>query len=1477
MGRYSGILGSGRYAGVLSSAGGGAWEDVSPTAQRRKKADGSYEYRPRAKFAGAEPGLAGETESPALPYGAPNLDELKFLGGQAASRVKEGVTSFTDLPDLASAAIEQLLPAGVTVKPGAREEAFRLPGVAGEVRDSVSREYSAAKDQLAGRLTDRGLSPLAIATADTGLEAAAAVADPTNFLPSVGALKAGKRMGRYAGLADDVLKAAPPPSVLDDVLEEAVERGPLKAPDPELRARFPEAEIDTRDVFEGPMLPTGTRNRLPPVDIREGGRDVRAFDISTGRYSVVPEEAAGPLPAFRDDAAAALEREAVERAVAADAPVPAPLLAKHPDLAADVMVAGAAGERGFLKIPAGGPSFLGRWFTKDGEFHALGELKGWAFDRSNARNFEIAAGGRQVTDNLRDFSVAFEEAMPQMGGKTRDEVADYLMAGLRGDHDLRGVPPKLRDAVGAMRAHLDELSGGYLPYEDLSARMRQTIQENEGAYVPRAFQAFEDPDFPARVDPLSPKHDPKEAWRWEGFMKWAQGQREADAAQVYPGATVLLPDGRQGKVSRVGITARDAMRQVQQSPEIQGFPVPGVQSQDELEKLVRQTTSPQAVRIWDEWRNGPRTPEAYQGALDEMRRVRGEESVRLWASTRDQPAVRKKALEARRELRNQRFEELREKESARVAVEFEDGSVEEVARAELKNTAGTATWTDDEIAAYGQRLLYRDPDAFLATAAGSVGRENRGNLAARIIARPTVDDLPESIAKEVRQGRLSLEAAAERARAVPGWWESYVAQQEGLPREIDDLLGLYRDPAMRYRAGAIRAVHDQAVYKMHRDLRDRGLAAGIFVPEAPGRPGQFVRIGGKGPLADMHASPEVAAVVRGTENAAKQVSSWWAGWQKLNGGVKLAKTALNFPGGDMRNLVAWVPQLMAGGHFVAAFNPARAVKLLPYQLADKLGTKRGALTRLAKRLADSVELADGTRLGERWAMKLQELRSEIDFLYRQGVFGESAHADDLRHYTGVLGIKEEKPRGKVLKAGLDAAVGFWSGGDDLGKHIYYRAELQNLLWANGKIKALETLPADYFTRPAFRAEAEEAARRVRLVTPTSSMIAPGVKKLRDAPIAAFPGWTAEVFRNAKEQIRLGVLDLRNPNPRMKVLGAKRLAGLLGTSAAASAYGIGKAFDATSGVQEPEAIRSFVPPWSVDSQLAVTELDVKSGKVRYVDLSALIPQAAYMDSASTILRSVQDPTDDGWDAAIDAIQGGIQPFVEEEIVVTAMLDWLRNSQMKGGGVPQALNMLRNHERKMDGYEVYTPGAMTKTQAKQTIYHFYKAAAPAGVIGLQGERLLRAAFKDNPEVRAAFAELTNYDRELEVEDELWGMAGLRFSTIDVGRSLARQGSDYTRRRTDASALYGRRKKMGPGQMAHPELVIKAKEEANAMGRAAHEQMARVVADALRLGFPPHQVRRWLKDGNIATKHVTALMLDAQRLQKGEEPASYIPVVR
>lgn len=205
MGRYSGLLGDeeeeevapGRYAGLLKDR----W--VRKGIFLVNEATG--EKKLVQQHPGSQLGVGKEED----PYEGKSAPEIAVR--QVAGRVKRGVESVGELylgvegalrdklrPE-PKVSLEEILQAQRDKKAGqrtmttdvvdaamasARQDAIRQEHLA-----KSGQEYDALRERLIDSVVARGGSPVAAATADLAAESAAIVADPTNFLPTGGALR----------------------------------------------------------------------------------------------------------------------------------------------------------------------------------------------------------------------------------------------------------------------------------------------------------------------------------------------------------------------------------------------------------------------------------------------------------------------------------------------------------------------------------------------------------------------------------------------------------------------------------------------------------------------------------------------------------------------------------------------------------------------------------------------------------------------------------------------------------------------------------------------------------------------------------------------------------------------------------------------------------------------------------------------------------------------------------------------------------------------------------------------------------------------------------------------------------------------------------------------------------------------------------------------------------------------------------------
>jgi hypothetical protein len=706
-------------------------------------------------------------------------------------------------------------------------------------------------------------------------------------------------------------------------------------------------------------------------------------------------------------------------------------------------------------------------------------------------------------------------------------------------------------------------------------------------------------------------------------------------------------------------------------------------------------------------------------------------------------------------------------------------------------------WTEDNARGYARKLLLDDPNAFRAATrpqVGGVGRQGR----------------------EWAIRRLGTEAAEDLAGAG------------GLPREIDDLLGLHRDPAMSYQLGATRLARDLEVYDLHLKLLaadQRAAAAGERPHLVPLHTDDLpTKIGGNGPLKNFYTSPEIAAIVRGTDATSAAHGALMRSYLMLNGAVKSGKIALNFPMGVMRNLLSWPMQYLAGGHFVDALpGVAHASMFRPRNLAliteANLGTKYGAIAKLNRALISHLSTADGEPLA------VGDLRAEIAKLRELGVLGQSATRADLSEYNPL-----EHGGPPIVRGAIRGLGGAWSAEHDLGKLNYYRAELHNLRWAQ------PDLPV---------AEAEQlAAQRTRAVTPTRSEIIPAVREVRKAALVSpFPSWPAEAWRNTKNNLTIGLSDLADDNPRMKILGAKRLAGL-SVAAALTAGGMTKGLQMLWGTDQnkADAIRKFLPEYLKENQVAVAER--KGGSVRYMNATGLMPMAVWADSLLAAVRGVRagQPVD----GLVDGFEQAARPFMDPEIGIKAAADLAYNQQRRGGLMDQALNPLRPHPLNLKGPQVMTEGAPMSVTLPEAGRYLWHALAPG--TALEAERMARAAGV------GGLSDVNARGKRYNIPDELAALGGVRFSTLDLNSGLTTAGHDLNDAVGDSKRYFSGQRS---GSQNDPRSVLEAKSAANAKYRNAWDQAREKVEAARQLGVPDGAIFGNLAKSGLSPRIVRQLM--------------------
>ena len=597
------------------------------------------------------------------------------------------------------------------------------------------------------------------------------------------------------------------------------------------------------------------------------------------------------------------------------------------------------------------------------------------------------------------------------------------------------------------------------------------------------------------------------------------------------------------------------------------------------------------------------------------------------------------------------------------------------------------------------------------------------------------------------------------------------------------------------------------------------------------------------PLADMWTTKEIASSieninnlngffagavrgVRGREEATlpEQAVSW--GYRNLllypKGISQISKTVLSIPT-HIRNFLS--AGAFAGANGIFFSNPA----LLRNAFKNAFGTiqvgRRGIDANKAYR--ELLELG---------VVNQQVQIGDLKNLLRDVKFGETiANTDD------VLSPMLSKLKRGVKKTGKffqDAYV----AEDDFWKITNYAVELDRLTKAYAKA-GIKRAP---------RSLKEEAANIVRNTVPNYAYVGDVVKTARILPIGNFMSFPSEVIRTTTNIAEQGIKEMAHSKPTrfgtklapvvyetgkgwvkndniMYGTGAKRLSGMATTLAVVPQVAVegGKAlYNITE--DELQALRRFLPDWSKNSTI-IPLRDDETGELKYIDFSHSNAYDVVSRPFTTLLRNIQEGTDDertllsGFVQGVDQASGELMnPFISESIFTEAMLD----VTLRGG-------------RTAEGRQLYTDQTSWGDKQKIKFLHVGEALAPSYK---QYDRLIRASL----EVPGGRGE------QYELDDEIAGFMGFRPIKVNPLDTMGFKIADYqtgirNARREFTGGAFG----VLSGGKVSPNEVIERYIASNKARFNVQKEMYKNIDAAQLLGADVAELRNEFRDRQISPR--------------------------
>lgn len=717
-------------------------------------------------------------------------------------------------------------------------------------------------------------------------------------------------------------------------------------------------------------------------------------------------------------------------------------------------------------------------------------------------------------------------------------------------------------------------------------------------------------------------------------------------------------------------------------------------------------------------------------------------------------------------------------------------------------------WTDEQIEGYLNTYFQRQPEAATTIAPRSdVFRVEKGLFKHRIRQHLV------HIEGEATRSYPSKEAAAAAAADLRGIGKKVtVVEEEGLPKELEDFLGLHVDPRARYSESIARMAHDLSTARLMGEIRQMGEGTifhreplGQFAAEIPGDPAF-------NPMAKLFTTPEIRSVIQAMGRPT-EAPAWLQKLYAANAAVRAGKT-VGSPLTHIRNTLSWIPMLVSNGHFSTVVNVPRLYRAVKVVGAPRLAMQ-GRTLRAVEGMADAIETVAGKKLSSVFRFDVPGLRAEFERAMRLGVVGEGVRSSEFARYLGL--VSKTKTATKLGETAVGRATGkatnlareLYMAEDDVGKMVAWLAERANYQWAFPELSADEI--------------AETTAKLVRDLYPTYSKASPAVGAVRDFPFFGdFPTFWAEIIRTSKNTLKQGSRELLQArrNPRLALVGAKRLAGF--ATAVGAPAAMVAALRARTGISEEEleAVKEFAPEWNRHADLVPIE---KKGPGQYsvLDVSYINPYAMFRETWNALTANGYQ-WDERLEMAFDELSA---PFLNEGIVTSTAIDLARN-------------------RTDDGRAIYPDFGTREEKAAAMAKHVAFRLQPGGVSQAQ-DVYAGATGEINPRT----------GRTVDLEKLAYSfMTGTRQLEIDSPKRFVGAAHGLQRARGEIVGTFNRLKKRTTGPT--PEL-LEAKVSANAQWKRALADFRRKVAAARKTGLSDYQIRKLLNDAELGEKTIDAVM--------------------
>jgi hypothetical protein len=521
---------------------------------------------------------------------------------------------------------------------------------------------------------------------------------------------------------------------------------------------------------------------------------------------------------------------------------------------------------------------------------------------------------------------------------------------------------------------------------------------------------------------------------------------------------------------------------------------------------------------------------------------------------------------------------------------------------------------------------------------------------------------------------------------------SVLKRKQDIPPEIQNLMGIYHEPGLAYLNTIIKNSALAAQHQYLKNLKKTGL--GVFIFEEKDRKMPFnTRISSENnpamePLNKLYTSKELLDELK---RADKELTGFLKFYMRLVGAVKYSKTILS-PATHGKNIFGNLGFMFVNGHY----NAQDWAKTFNILVRDATSLSETEYTKKMDEYIKSGVAGQSAGLGEMKAM-LRDVTSKNSI--------EDAMIDRLTRKSLTLRQAVKKRARRFFKGAED----LYQAEDDFFKIIAYESEkarhLKVVAYDKGK-KVSE------LTDKEIEKAKEMAAEKVKSTLPTYSRVPTLFQWARKSPlVGSFVAFHAESFRTAgntaalayKEIVQPGV-PLKSRNPHLTATGAKRIVGTgvyvsaktaifsaMSWGAGAGIGLLGGLFDDDDETQMQKDIAYFLPIWSKDSDIVVTEM--KPGKFTYMDVSSSDPHGAHAKMLNAYIRN-----GGGMDGVIHMAKEFLLPIVSGEILTEAIVQLKNNTDAYGNRIYDKTDTIIQRIPDISNFmiKIFEPGGSTSAR-------------------------------------------------------------------------------------------------------------------------------------------------------------------------------------